>query len=483
MTDQLHIDDRIIDYVYGELDAASTRELERHVAGCAHCADEVAKLQGVRRAAMALPQLSPRAHVTAAILHRGRELAPMPVRKPSLLSWFLRPAFAGAFLFVATLGVGLYVTRSGSHDGAREEQPSASRFVAPSAPRAAGPAAAPPTVASRPASSAGTAALAGPAQAPGLAEKNAPHKAENKPTDPDPSAAMDGRARDMIAKKAPRRDRGQGVAQSPFVPRDDEAPRIIAQVARPAKEALFPSKDQPRLPPVTTPSYGGAVGGPAAPEQELARAELKADRNQQLVDDSKALAKAKNAAESELATGFARGDAQTRVAESPPAEQRVARLAEPFGNAQGGAALGGAPTPTAPGLEGALAQQAAAPSPSAPPPPAAAPAPVRPTVQTAYRSGYQRGAERVANVPAREEADDSAASGRAATEVLLARAEAEYARGDFAGAVKTLEQLFRNNPGYAAPRAFELLASAHERRGDAAKAAAVRKQAAARTRR
>ena len=120
MTNQNHIEDRIIDYVYGELDANNTRELERHVAGCAHCADEVAKLQGVRRAVMALPQLAPRAHVTAAILHRGRELAPVAVRKPSLLSWFLRPAFAGAFLFVATLGVGLYVTRSGSHDGSRE---------------------------------------------------------------------------------------------------------------------------------------------------------------------------------------------------------------------------------------------------------------------------------------------------------------------------------------------------------------------------
>ena len=168
---------------------------------------------------------------------------------------------------------------------------------------------------------------------------------------------------------------------------------------------------------------------------------------------------------------------QTRGGAPKPAqEQRVARLAEPFGGSVGGYGQGSGPADgrLKQQQEGAIAQ-AQAPTRTAYRMPASAPAPT-----STQDKGVAQAAEPAA--ASREQTDaDAATYGRAATEALLARAEVEHARGDYAAVVKTLEQLFRSNPGYAAPRAFELLASAHERRGDTAKAAVVRKQAAERT--
>src|SRR5438034_627401 len=145
MTQQGHIDDVLLDFLYGELPERQARDVEQHLASCARCADEVSRARGVRAAFGRLPQLEPSAQTTATILRRARELAPQP-RRWSFVALLLRPSIAGAFAFVLVIGIGLYLARHANDGSPTAEQPSVDRFarVEPP-PAAAAPAAAPET--------------------------------------------------------------------------------------------------------------------------------------------------------------------------------------------------------------------------------------------------------------------------------------------------------------------------------------------------
>ena len=104
MKDQSPIQDRLLEYAYGELSEAESKEVERQLAGDARLAQELAKVRSVRAAVASLPRPMPRADITATILRRGRELAPQPKPMFSWASVFWRPSFAGGALSAAASG-------------------------------------------------------------------------------------------------------------------------------------------------------------------------------------------------------------------------------------------------------------------------------------------------------------------------------------------------------------------------------------------
>jgi anti-sigma factor RsiW len=69
------IDDLLMDYLYQELDAARTAELESHVHDCARCEAEIGRLQRTRQALRELPELEPSLAVSTRILHEANRRA------------------------------------------------------------------------------------------------------------------------------------------------------------------------------------------------------------------------------------------------------------------------------------------------------------------------------------------------------------------------------------------------------------------------
>ena len=53
------IDDRLADYLEGDLDAATKRQFEAHVASCVRCTALVRDLERIRAGAAELPELTP----------------------------------------------------------------------------------------------------------------------------------------------------------------------------------------------------------------------------------------------------------------------------------------------------------------------------------------------------------------------------------------------------------------------------------------
>lgn len=503
MSDHSHIDDRIIDYVYGEMGSRDANDVERHIAGCARCADEVHKIQGLRRAALTLPKLMPAPHVTETILRRARELAPKTQQRGWLASFLLRPAFGGAFLFAIALGVGLYIVRS---DDRRALQEPVGVGVAlgrdpPVASRAAAPAAG-PSIAKADAERAAPGSNR--QTAPGATTLEKTTLATSTPTTP-PSTAREGAV-----------DPAPSALQPPPPPkaRALAEPRIIARVARPAPESLFPG------------AAGAAVPAkaPAEPKAKteldrVARADVaavpgRADENRDALSlgFSGVAKKAPARAEPSIATGAKASPASqeemplpsspkdvkviARVSRDAPqdalddsrsnAQDRGAiRSALPPGTLQQLAQNAPAPAAARPPLD---APSQAQPAPAAPPPPAHEDAAKEQAIAQAvvpqaaaereeHAGGdreYARQAKRASTTATRAQ---EPSPGRAMAEALLAKAEAEHARGDLRAAVATLNQLLRSNPGYATPRAYELLAASHERLGEHERASAVRAQA------
>jgi anti-sigma factor RsiW/predicted negative regulator of RcsB-dependent stress response len=428
MMDMGHIDDVLIEFLYGELAEMQAREVEAHLATCERCAGEVARMREVRQAMTRLPQLAPREGVTANILRRAQELA--PERRRSLFgAWLLRPSLAGAFLFILVLGIGLYVVRTGSDDEAPRDSLPISRFSAD--PGTATPAATP----------------AAPALAP------------------------------MSPAAAPAA--GSRMAEKPVFEREDRAPpplpqakpRIVARVARPAEESLFPDKTKTQ-----TVDQDPAGKG-------LARAKKKAPKG-----EARSL--------QEAFGGGVRADAETQKAAPRPNDDLrdlriVAKASRPATMAAEPPAPGAA-QPAAPPAQAylpAMRAQAQAESQAL----------AQEQVQSTRKESVARGAapvdetsamvvdsrtllaqarrdmEEGRNAEAAQKLKNAAtAGGREAAQALMALAELQLREGQVGQAIETLERLLRTNPGYATARAYELLAAAYDRRGDSERAQLTR---------
>jgi anti-sigma factor RsiW len=404
-----HIDEILVDFLYGELPEREAREVEGHLASCERCATEVERARGVRTVMARLPVAEPSSRATDVILRRARELAPQP-RRWSLSVFLLRPAVAGVFTFLLVLGVGLYLARMSSDEPRAVEEPRIDRFAA--APAEPAPAAAPAATA-----------------APSPAIAAAPRESAQAVT---PERAL--------AVKSPaetRTRRGKSKARP-------ETPRIVAKVARPTPESLFPAKP------------------PEAPPPPAGRKEAQTG-------------------ESEVALGFMRspgagsgalGGASKReeaTKDDLGKLQIVGRASRP--EPRSDVALRALPQSTefqrqAPSMQ--MPVPATAPRAAATPPPSD-------TAAAMNRQVMLEDARRDANEGREQDAltklgNVATAGGREAAQALLAMAEIQLRQGDVKRAIETLERLLRTNPGYATPHAYELLASAYERRGDADRA-------------
>jgi hypothetical protein len=399
MMDHGKVEDQLLEFIYGELAESEAKEVREHLSGCVQCSGEVAKLTGVRAAMAGLPQAAPSASVTAAILRRAAELAPKRTRRWSLASFFLRPSVAGAFVFLLLLGVGLSVVRFNSDEPAPDTM-AVTRFVA----NTPAPAAAPPVTA-----------------APAMPEPRLGERRREAP-------AVADRAVDELAPPAEEADR-------PPRKKRKSSPRIVARVARPTPDSLFPAKEKAmaKAAPTTT-------GERAAPVERGFRP-----------------AGAAGGGNRDLAMGFGAKDERAAT----PAPLAAAPAPPP------------APAPeTAKGAPESGYQILG--RASRPPTVAAEPNPTDAN-KDAFRAEGEREQSEIA-VTKQQRLDERqrqmaamaepSASGRAAPESLLRLAERQIEKGEIQSAIATLERLLRSNPGYSAPRAYELLISAYERKGD-----------------
>jgi anti-sigma-K factor RskA len=118
--------DDIAAYLLGALEPGETAELERHIAGCAECEEEVRRL---RPAVQVLPETVEPMQAPAALRGRlmdqvrseaaGSQAAPAASRVPRRRSW-LRPVAGLAVLALVIAAIGGYAIRdSGSGGGAK----------------------------------------------------------------------------------------------------------------------------------------------------------------------------------------------------------------------------------------------------------------------------------------------------------------------------------------------------------------------------
>jgi predicted negative regulator of RcsB-dependent stress response len=330
----------------------------------------------------------------------------------------MRPSVAGVFLFVLVLGVGLYFVRSGEDAGWREEVPPVERFAA-----------SPPAPAAQPAPAA--------AAAPAVPEAAPPSPA------PAPAAgAAVARANDAPPPAAPPRAGARKARE----------PRIVARVARPTPETLFPGKVA-----AGTETLAAAPVAPAPIAREK---------------DAVGSAGGKAMEAETLALGYTRGASKGATVGAPPPKQSVApaedrsqivaRASRPPVVAEEPKLQEEAREAPAQalGVLGALR----APQPAVP---------ARQLLDEASRDArdgrFDQALQKLSNA--------ATAGGREAAQALLAIAEIQFRQGEFAKAAETLERLLRTNPGYATPRAYELLAMSHERRGDTRRAGELRSEA------
>ena len=117
------LDERLADYLEGDLDAARRREVEAHVASCVRCAALVRELQSIRAGAAELPELTPSRDLWSGIARRiDTPVVPFAPR-PAPNVFVARPAFdrlkraaIAAALVIVTAGVTytLTVARNGA---------------------------------------------------------------------------------------------------------------------------------------------------------------------------------------------------------------------------------------------------------------------------------------------------------------------------------------------------------------------------------
>ena len=105
------VDERLADYLEGDLDFAARREVETHVASCARCAALLRDLEHIRASAAELPELAPSTDLWAGISRRiDAPVLPLTRPAPNVVAvrrnfdWMKRAAVAAALVAV-TAGV------------------------------------------------------------------------------------------------------------------------------------------------------------------------------------------------------------------------------------------------------------------------------------------------------------------------------------------------------------------------------------------
>jgi len=104
VTDTAHPRDALLDLVYGELPADQARAVQRHVDGCAACAETVAGYRAVRGAARALPREAQGTAGLESLLHHGA-LAAGRARRRRVLRWAWPLAAATVAVWVGVVAV------------------------------------------------------------------------------------------------------------------------------------------------------------------------------------------------------------------------------------------------------------------------------------------------------------------------------------------------------------------------------------------
>ena len=104
-------DERLADYLEGDLDSAARREVEAHVASCVRCAALLRDLEHIRASAAELPELTPSTDLWGGIARRiDSPVLPLTRPAPNVdvgrrnFDWIRRAAIAAALVAV-TAGV------------------------------------------------------------------------------------------------------------------------------------------------------------------------------------------------------------------------------------------------------------------------------------------------------------------------------------------------------------------------------------------
>jgi hypothetical protein len=116
------IDERMVDFLYQELEGTVLEEWNAHVAGCARCGAEIQSLQRTRQALRALPEAEPSPAVTTRLLHEaGKRAAKTKAAEGGILDWLHRlvgpviahPAWAAAASLLIVVGVAGFLSMRG----------------------------------------------------------------------------------------------------------------------------------------------------------------------------------------------------------------------------------------------------------------------------------------------------------------------------------------------------------------------------------
>ena len=151
------IDERLLDFVYGELPDEAQAEVRAHLAGCDRCTAEIESLQKTRTALRELPEEDPPAALTARLVHEASRPRTLGAKLHGLLGVFVvHPAWSLGAATAVVLILSMVVFREQQNDvglPAHEQVPRRDEVLAKEEPRAAvEPAAAPaaPAIAASP---------------------------------------------------------------------------------------------------------------------------------------------------------------------------------------------------------------------------------------------------------------------------------------------------------------------------------------------
>jgi hypothetical protein len=132
------LDDRLADYLEGDLDPATRREVEAHVASCVRCTALVRDLEQIRASAAELPELTPSTDLWGGIARRiDTPVLPLAPRSaPTVAAGHrnfdrLRRAAIAAALVAVTAGVTYTLTVANSGGGTARSTMATNQPTAP----------------------------------------------------------------------------------------------------------------------------------------------------------------------------------------------------------------------------------------------------------------------------------------------------------------------------------------------------------------
>ncbi len=452
------VQELLLDYAYGELEGASRKDVESHVAGCADCRIALLQISGTRSLVAELePEPAPEAglesllaYAQQAARNRAAETAKAP-RAARLWSWLVpslgfASAAAVALLFVVK-------TKDPTLD-LRPALPSTVQAPAPRAPPGAGapPAAATAAVAAKAAAQPRDLAGEGTAGLDAKREAKLEHGAKDQVAQDVDVVAADKSAEKAGPAKAPAKLAKKAVAAGDAA--DDEDPEASLRGAGARKGAAA----QRELAEEFKEQDVAGADGPAAAQSQvaLAQAERPAAGRQRASEESERAGKASGGGEAVGSSHYARQPFQAPTWGYVPAEEPASA---PDRSKTASAGMSNVMP-----LDGAQAKAMPAPK------PAAAPAPP-PAAVSGYADAKKRDAreeqapaaavaaaqaapEPVPAARAEAAGDDRAAASQPAAarptpEELLRKGADQSQHGDYAGAEATWARFLAHYPDHA----------------------------------